>query len=230
MFAIGAGLFLKNPRPAATPNHPAAATATDSSSDANSPAAAKSSDIGPSANHTPAPPNSASRKRVAPAAGVTTSTSDDAITLQPQSTPADTNAAEPLSPPPQIQVSEAQGDNSKISSLLHDVAAGVTRPAVPSEPAKRATSLITGPEKISGRNPTYPSVARELGIQGDVVMRLDITQEGKVKSVHVVRGNPALLSAAVNAVQQWGYRPYRVNGKPEPTEVTVTMRFSLRER
>jgi TonB family protein len=231
LFALGAGLILKSPRPAAAPNHQAeVASATDAASDASSTAAADSSEVPPSAGDTSAHPNSSSHKRVTPAANVTTTTSDDAITLQPRSTPANTTAAEPPSPPPQIQVSGAQGDNGTISSLLHDLAAGVTRLASPSKPPIRTAPVITSAEKISGPNPTYPATARELGIEGDVVMRVDINQEGKVKSVHVVRGNPALLSAAVSAVQRWGYRPYRVNGKPEPTEVTVTMRFSLHGR
>lgn len=75
--------------------------------------------------------------------------------------------------------------------------------------------------------PTYPEEGRRNHIQGNVVMKAVITQTGEVKELTVISGDPALVPAAVEAVKQWRYRPYKLNGEAIEVETQVTVAFQL---
>jgi TonB family protein len=116
-------------------------------------------------------------------------------------------------------------------------AAGMFRPT-PQDPSTSAASnqaririsqgVATGliMTKVS---PVYPPSARQARIQGDVVIKAIINQTGDVTSVEVVSGHPMLAPAALEAVRQWKYRPFMLNGKAVEAETQVTVSFSLRE-
>ncbi len=76
-------------------------------------------------------------------------------------------------------------------------------------------------------NPEYPPEARAQGISGAVVMRALISASGDVESATPVSGPSTLRQAAVDAVTQWKYRPYVLNGKPVAIDTTVTVMFTL---
>jgi TonB family protein len=80
---------------------------------------------------------------------------------------------------------------------------------------------------IVQRVPAYPEVAKQHGVEGDVVMQALISKEGTVKRVHVVEGDSRLRSAAEEAVYKWRYRPYVLHGQPVEVATTVTVNFSL---
>jgi TonB family protein len=76
--------------------------------------------------------------------------------------------------------------------------------------------------------PTYPEAAKSAAIQGVVTLRASVDGNGKVQSVQVLDGNPALTSAASHAVKQWRYRPYIPgNGSATPFQTVVRIRFVL---
>ncbi|MGA7379426.1 MAG: energy transducer TonB [Terriglobales bacterium] len=75
--------------------------------------------------------------------------------------------------------------------------------------------------------PEYPQEARDKLIQGPVVMRAEISKEGDVTETEVVTGDPVLVPAALAAVKQWKYRPYRLNGQPVEVETRITLDFHL---
>ena len=75
--------------------------------------------------------------------------------------------------------------------------------------------------------PQYPFIARQAHVQGSVTLRAIIGKSGKVDNVQLERGSPLLASAAVNAVKQWRYKPYVLDGSPVEVETTVTVNFSL---
>jgi protein TonB len=54
-----------------------------------------------------------------------------------------------------------------------------------------------------------------------------IDKEGKIQHLQVVSGDPILAKAAIDAVQQWRYRPYQLEGKPVDVETTITVRFHM---
>lgn len=75
--------------------------------------------------------------------------------------------------------------------------------------------------------PVYPEVARQARIQGTVVLQAVIGRDGLVQNLHVVSGHPMLAPAAMEAVRQWRYKPYLVNGSPVEVETMVRITFSL---
>ncbi|MBZ5661744.1 MAG: TonB family protein [Acidobacteriia bacterium] len=75
--------------------------------------------------------------------------------------------------------------------------------------------------------PVYPDVARKAGIEGDVVLRVSISEDGRVTNLEVLDGPPVLARAAVNAVRQWRYRAWIMNGHPAAVVTTLVVSFRL---
>ena len=76
-------------------------------------------------------------------------------------------------------------------------------------------------------SPIYPERARANGIQGTVVLNALIGKDGLIKDLRKVSGPEELASAAIDAVQQWRYRPYTLNGQPVEVETNITVNFTL---
>jgi len=76
-------------------------------------------------------------------------------------------------------------------------------------------------------DPVYPALAQQARIQGIVKLSLAISKEGAVKNVSVISGHPLLVPAAIQAVQQWIYRPTLLNGSPVDVTTDVTVPFNL---
>jgi periplasmic protein TonB len=75
--------------------------------------------------------------------------------------------------------------------------------------------------------PQYPFIAKQAHVQGSVTLTAIIGTNGKVDNVQLEHGSPLLASAAVNAVKQWRYKPYVLDGSPVEVETTVTVNFNL---
>ncbi len=75
--------------------------------------------------------------------------------------------------------------------------------------------------------PLYPLDAKILRLEGTVVLRTVIDKTGDVSSVFALSGPPLLESAAVEAVKQWQYRPFSMNGQSVEVETTVEVVFAL---
>jgi len=75
--------------------------------------------------------------------------------------------------------------------------------------------------------PEYPDAARRAHIQGTVTLETLVNANGKVQQVTPVSGNPELADAAVNAVRQWRYKPFTVDGKKVPIRTQVIVNFML---
>lgn len=75
--------------------------------------------------------------------------------------------------------------------------------------------------------PDYPLEAKLVRLEGTVVLHAIIDREGEVSQVNAISGPPLLESAAVDAVKQWQYRPYSMNGQPVDVETTVEVVFAL---
>ncbi len=74
----------------------------------------------------------------------------------------------------------------------------------------------------------YPAAARAVGTQGTVLLRVVVGQSGDVKEVTTISGNPVLAQAAADAIKQWKYRPYMVDGVPAEMETQVSISFHLK--
>jgi protein TonB len=75
--------------------------------------------------------------------------------------------------------------------------------------------------------PTYPPLARQARIQGTVVLQAEISKEGAIQNLQLLSGHPMLAPAAIEAVKQWRYKPYFLNGEPVAVETQITVNFTL---
>jgi TonB family protein len=75
--------------------------------------------------------------------------------------------------------------------------------------------------------PVYPQAAKDAKIQGAVVLDAVIGKDGLIKSLKLVSGPEELTHSAWNAVSQWTYKPYLLNGEPTEVETTITVNYSL---
>ncbi len=96
-------------------------------------------------------------------------------------------------------------------------------------PAKRLriSEGISAGRLIDRVEPEYPRIAKAARVQGVVELSAWITKEGTIERLTVVSGHPLLAKAAVDAVKQWRYKPYLLNGVPIEVETTVNVIFSL---
>ena len=97
-------------------------------------------------------------------------------------------------------------------------------------PAPKRTRV---PARIAEANlvydvaPKYPPEAGRERIEGIVVLMAVIGKDGTVRDVRVESGLPVLAEAAIEAVKQWRYRPYLLNGEPVEIDSQITINFNL---
>lgn len=75
--------------------------------------------------------------------------------------------------------------------------------------------------------PVYPPNALRIRLEGAVQLQATISKKGDISSVKIVKGNDLLAHAAVDAVKQWKYRPFVLNGAPVETQTLITIDFKL---
>jgi len=98
-------------------------------------------------------------------------------------------------------------------------------PVLVAHPA-RVSAIMEG-YLIRQVEPVYPPLARAARIQGTVELEALISRQGTIEKLQVLKGHPMLVKAAVDAVSEWRYRPYLLNGEPVEVETHVTVNFSL---
>jgi protein TonB len=76
-------------------------------------------------------------------------------------------------------------------------------------------------------NPNYPPLARQARISGTVILRAVISKDGSIENLTLVSGHPMLAPAAIDAVKQWKYKPYLLNGEPVEVDTEVQVNFTL---
>lgn len=91
----------------------------------------------------------------------------------------------------------------------------------------RVSQGVTQSLILSKVTPSYPPDARAARIQGSVVMAVIIGKDGSVQSERLISGHPLLAPAAMDAVKQWKYRPYLLNGNPVEVDTQITVNFTL---
>jgi protein TonB len=81
--------------------------------------------------------------------------------------------------------------------------------------------------KVHDVTPTYPQMARIAHIQGDVLLQATISKAGVIENLRAVQGHPILIQAAMDAVKQWKYKPYILNGEAVEVETTIRVQFHM---
>jgi protein TonB len=100
-------------------------------------------------------------------------------------------------------------------------------PTVATPDRVRVSSGVAAGNRINDVKPVYPMIAKNNRITGSVVLHALISKTGTIENLQVVSGHPMLTQAALDAVRQWKYRPYLLNGEPVEVETTVQVNFNL---
>jgi protein TonB len=105
---------------------------------------------------------------------------------------------------------------------------------VPSPPPRptgpvRVGEGVSEPAKLRHVDPVYPDIAMRANVSGNVVLECTVSPQGRVSRVTIIRGNPLLDAAAVEAVRRWVYEPTLRDGVPVPVILTVTVTFALED-
>jgi len=112
------------------------------------------------------------------------------------------------------------------------VAAVPPVPAPPPPPAAPRAAVYRAPERVAERGsaPVYPLRARRLGLEGRLILRLEVAADGSVAEVAVLEssGQAILDEAAVEAARTWVFVPARRDGRPVAGTIRVPVSFALR--
>jgi protein TonB len=104
----------------------------------------------------------------------------------------------------------------------------VAIPKVATPQRVRVSAGVTQGLKIKNVNPVYPQMAKIARVQGAVVLAAVIGKDGTIQNLHVLStASPLLNQAAIDAVKEWRYRPYILNGEPVEVDTQITVNFTL---
>ncbi len=106
--------------------------------------------------------------------------------------------------------------------------AAVPKLALPTAPKRiRISQGVTKGQLIFRVEPEYPKIALAARIQGQVFLKAIIAKDGSIKELELVSGPPMLAPNAIQAVRQWRYRPFLLNGEPVEVETNVAIMFQI---
>lgn len=138
-----------------------------------------------------------------------------AIAQQPAAAPA----------PPQLDLPGAKNSDSTLAGIVAE------NPALPKPGAQpenlRISQGITQGLLMKRVSPVYPPLALQMRKEGSVELLASISKTGSITKIKVLSGDAALAKAAADAVRQWKYRPYLLNGEPVSIETQITVNFRL---
>lgn len=155
--------------------------------------------------------------------------------------PATESTREVVSAPLQVDVIYSDGRHETIvarDSAIYLDLEGDPRQDVRAS-SDHADSVVNAAEKdsltrteavVRPVDPIYPLRAQQMKVQGSVVLRAEVGEDGSVQSVQVISGPEILASAAVEAVRQWRFNPAYKAGRAVPAETRIIVNFSISTR
>jgi protein TonB len=144
-------------------------------------------------------------------------TRDVAVAKKPE--PPANDAIEPPTIPGALS-----NTSSNLGAIAKDVPVAV--PTL-SQQKLRVSSGVAQAQLTHRVNPLYPPEAFQSRVHGTVVLQAVIGKDGEVKTLKVVSGPPMLIKSATEAVKQWRYKPFTLNGEPVEADTQVNVNFSL---
>jgi len=112
-----------------------------------------------------------------------------------------------------------------LGSVINSTPSAVPKAATPQR--VRVSQGVSQGLLLHQVKPSYPPLARQARIQGTVVLQAVIGKDGNIQGLKVVSGHPMLAPAALEAVKQWKYKPYYLNGEPVEVDTTINVNFTL---
>ena len=122
-----------------------------------------------------------------------------------------------------LQPSAPEEPASRTPATTSDTAARVTTDA-----AERV-QIFSGSAEIVSRpvRPDYPRLARQMKVQGSVILQALIGRDGLIQDLRVLSGPPILATAAQEAVRQWHFKPHYLGADPVETQAKITVNFTI---
>jgi len=157
-------------------------------------------------------------------------------TVKPAEDPnlAPVEAPDSIAPePPRVETAAADmpgliaGGIDTNSAVLVAPPPPAVKEAPPPSPVRVGTS-VRAPVKTRHVDPVYPQIALISRVQGIVIIEATIGTDGRVMDARVLRSEPLLKQAALDAVAQWQFTPSMLNGTPVPVIMTVSVIFTLK--
>ena len=109
------------------------------------------------------------------------------------------------------------GSTAKVPEIAH----------VPVATRIRISQGVSRGLLISRVEPLYPAMAKTARVQGQVVLHAIISRQGTIENLQVISGHPMLIQSAIDAVKQWRYKPYLLNGEPVEVDTEIMVDFRL---
>ncbi len=179
-------------------------------------------------------------KTLAPAKA--TSTEDETTVVKPPAT-------EKTEPPPALMVQNGSSRQPKPEPETQEVEQAPAATSIATGTNPSALSGIIDTTAINARKapqqtlrisqgvsqglivkkvqPVYPPQARLTRLEGIIELQARVSKSGSISGVKQLSGDPVLGRAAMDAVRQWKYKPYFLNGEPVEVETQVTVNFKL---
>jgi len=110
-----------------------------------------------------------------------------------------------------------------VASGNAETAAKITSDAAERVPMSAdASDIVTSPVR-----PNYPMLARQMKVQGSVILQALISKDGTIQNLRVVSGPHILASAAQDAVRQWHFKPHLQGNEAVETQAKITVNFTI---
>lgn len=133
--------------------------------------------------------------------------------------------AEDAAPQVPSPLAIASPNDKSLSGLVASVPSALPKAATP-QTLKISQGVSQG-LLIKRVQPRYPQNSLSMRIQGVVQMEATINKEGNISNLKVISGDATLARAATDAVKQWRYKPYYLNGDPVEIQTQITVNFKL---
>lgn len=129
---------------------------------------------------------------------------------------------------PSLDAASAEGsaNGGALSGIVGSSVAAPAAPEIRQDGPVKTGGKVGEPRLLSRVMPEYPVVAKQAGIQGDVVVKTTIDPKGNVVNMQVVSGPAMLRGPALTALRRWKYEPSTLDGQPIAVEMMVTIKFS----
>ena len=133
-----------------------------------------------------------------------------------------------------IHCKKATNDDEETAPGGWDTAIGNNGPARGLDTPHGSKPILGKPVPVSEASlaelahrvePVYPRIAILTHQEGRVQLHAIIAKDGSIRSLEVMSGHPLLAEAAMDAVRQWRYHPYKLNGEPVEVETFITVNF-----
>jgi protein TonB len=135
---------------------------------------------------------------------------------------AEPEVQEPVQAPAATSIATGSSSDA-LSGLVNTTAINAQKP----QETLRISQGVSEGLILKRVRPIYPEQARQMRVEGEVELQANISRSGSITGIKQLSGDPILGRAATDAVRQWKYKPYFLNGEPIEIQTQITVIFKL---